>query len=95
MEVKEIVEAIRTDYSMIKTLSVNYRNGQDFIELLGMRYQGKNNNFATENQINFLASFNNVSCYKDNLKNANKWFISACINITKKYPTQDFEINVP
>lgn len=95
MKTKEIVEKIRTDYSMIKTLAVNYEDGDDFIQLLGMRYEGKNDNYPTDGQINFLSSFNNVSCYKNSLKDTNKWFISACIKIAKEYPTQEFDITVP
>lgn len=92
METNKIVKEIRTDYSMIKTLAVNYENGQEFIELLGMAYEGKKENFATESQINYLSSFNNVTCYKCNLEKANKWFVSACIEIARKYSFQEFEI---
>ena len=95
MKTKEIVEKIRTDYGIIKSLAVNHVSGQDFIELLGMEYKGKNENFATEGQIRFLLSLNNVSCYENQLRNANKWFISACIKIARDFPKQNFNITIP
>ena len=94
METNKIVKEIRTDYSMIKTLAVNYEKGQEFIELLGMPYEGKKENFATESQIKYLSSFNNVTCYKRNLEKTNKWFVSACIEIARKYSAQEFQIIV-
>ena len=94
MSTKEIVKKIMNDYKKVKSLRVNYKAKQDFIEIVGMKYNGKEENFATENQIEFVSSFNNVSCYETNLKNANKWFVSACIEIAKEYPEQKFEINV-
>lgn len=94
MKTNEIVKKIRTDYEKLKSLKVNYEKGQDFIEIVGMRYEGKEENYATTNQISFLYSFDNVSCYEQNLAYANKWFISACIEIARKYPEQKFEINV-
>lgn len=57
MKTNEIVKKIRTDYEKLKSLKVNYEKGQDFIEIVGMRYEGKEENYATTNQISFLYSF--------------------------------------
>ena len=94
MKTNEIVDKIRNDYKKINTLAINYEEGQDFIEIIGMKYEGKEENFATSNQINFLLSFNNVSGYETSLKYANKWFASACIEIAKNYPDQKFDISL-
>lgn len=96
MKQLEIAQKVRTDYNMIKSLSVNYYGENfEYIELLGAKYQGKNeSNFATESQVDFLLAHYNVDGYKNNLMETNKWFISACINIAKEYPEQKFSINV-
>lgn len=94
MSSEKIARQIRKKYKMVTSLVVNYTEGEDHIELLGMRYSGDADNFATENQIRFLSSFNNVDCSKWNLSESNKWFMSACIDIARSYPSQKFKIHV-
>ena len=88
---KQIVKQIRDDYHTIKSLFVNDNDGET-IELLGLRYVGKDENLASSNQISFLASFNNVHCYASDLEQTNKWFVSTCIEIARTYPEQNFDI---
>lgn len=93
MNTKEIAKKIRNDYRIIKSLGIKYV-GVDYIDIVGMEYDGKKENFATDKQINFLLSLSNVSSYRNNLEKANKWFVSACIEIAKDYPECTFEISV-
>lgn len=94
MDKEEIIEEIRKDYEKMKTLFVNDNKNGDCIDLFGLKYEGNPMNLAANNQKEILRSFSNTVCRFKNLKNANKWFMSACIDIAKKYPSQKFNIKV-
>jgi hypothetical protein len=95
MSTKEIADKIREDYRIVTSLAVKipYRH-PELIELLGMVYEGKKENaLPSDAQINFLLSLGNVRSYSD-LSKTNKWVISACIQIAKDYPDQEFRVTV-
>ena len=96
MNIKEIANKIREDYRKVNSLAVNYRDGDEVIEIVGMMYEGKEENFASEAQIKFLLALNNIEQVSDalSLRKTNKWFLSACIQIAKEYPDQPFIIEV-
>ena len=96
MNTKEIVNKIREDYRKVNSLAVNYMEGDECIEIVGMKYEGKKEeNFASEAQIKFLKALNNIKIsYVEEVKQTNKWFLSACIQIAKEYPDQPSSIVV-
>lgn len=94
MDKKEVMDKIRERYKKMRTLAVKDYGDDNTIEIVGMEYKGKQENYPTESQIYFLLSLGNTFGYKDNLLRGNRWFISACIDIAKDYPYQEFRINV-
>jgi hypothetical protein len=95
MSTKKIAAKIREDYKIFKSLAINIPyNDDELIELVGMEYCGKKEDgFASDAQIKFLLSLDNVRTYSD-LSKTNRWFMSACIQIAKDYPEQHFRIKV-
>jgi hypothetical protein len=90
---KKIVEEIKKDYGKLKSLSAVADEVNNCIILAGARYRGDAINKATYSQIDYLISFSNVTYQsKSNLSKGNKWFLSACIDIVKKYPSYDFNV---
>jgi hypothetical protein len=91
---KNVIEEIKKDYEELKSLSVSLDDANDCIIIKGVRYRGCYNR-ATYSQINYLVSYPNVSYQsKSNLSKGNKWFLSACIDIVKKYPSYNFIITL-
>ena len=89
---EKIIEEIKKEYEHLKSLSVSSNKANESIILEGVRYRGTTNR-ATYSQINYLISFPNVSYHsKSNLAKANKWFLSACIDIAKKYSDYNFSV---
>ena len=91
---EKVIEEIKKDYEQLKSLSVSLNDEKDCIILEGVRYRGFDNR-ATYSQIDYLISFPNVSYQsKSNLSKGNKWFLSACIDIVKKYPGYNFIVTL-
>ena len=89
---EKILEEIKNDYAKLTSLSVVYDEDENVINLNGKRYKGLKGE-PSEAQINYLRSFDNVQTVsKSDLRKGNKWFISACINIAKKYPDVNFKV---
>lgn len=89
---EKIIEEIKKEYEQLKSLSVSSDKANESIILEGVRYRGAKNR-ATYSQIDYLISFPNVSYQsKSNLAKANKWFLSACIDIANKY--SDYKFNI-
>ena len=83
---------IEKDYKKLSSLKVNYNEKEDVINLSCPRYRGLNGR-PSDAQICYLIGFDNIDYQsKYNLRKGNKWFISACINIVKKYSNINFNI---
>ena len=92
--IENVVVEIENDYSELKSLSVSVSDDGEKIVLSCPRYKGLKGepSFA---QVRYLRGFANVQSQSNsNLMKANKWFLSACINIAKKYEDINFIINI-
>ena len=91
---KKIISEIEKDYENLKSLTVKSDEVNERIILEGVRYRGFANG-ASQSQIDYIISFPNVDYQsKSNLRKSNKWFLSACIDIAKKYPNTNFFVEL-
>lgn len=89
---EQMANKIKEDYSQLTSLSVNY--DEEAIYLHGVRYRGEKGQ-PTMAQVRYLQSFKNVTTQStSNLLKANKWFISACIDIAKNNPDFEFVVRM-
>ena len=91
---KSIINEIKSEYAKLKSMTVVADEENNVIRLIGCRHCSYDNK-ATSAQIKYLKSFDNIS-YRStsNLMKTNKWFMSACISIAKKYEDVDFTVVV-
>lgn len=90
METKNIIDEIKNQYSNLKSLTVI--DNEEYITLKGARYR-YGNNHATSAQIDYVENLDNVDYQStSNLMKGNKWFMSACISIAKRYENVEFYV---
>ena len=87
---ENIIKEIESDYSKLASLTASADDDNNVINLVGLR-AGMS---PSEAQIKYLISLPNVDYFsKSDIRKGNKWFVSACINIAKKYPDTNFKVS--
>ena len=87
---ENIIKEIESDYSNLASLTASADDDNNVINLEGLRVGTS----PSEAQIKYLISLPNVDYFsKSDIRKGNKWFVSACINIAKKYPDTNFKVS--